>query len=42
MTASRIKILLVDDDPAILNVLQDLMAIFGHDHVSATSGDDAN
>jgi len=41
MTDTRIKILLVDDDPAILSVLQDLMSIFGHDYISATSGTDA-
>jgi two-component system cell cycle response regulator len=41
MTIPRIKILLVDDDPEILSVLRDLMAIFGHDFVSATTGDDA-
>ena len=41
MTDTRIKILLVDDDPAILSVLQDLMSIFGHDYISATSASDA-
>jgi len=38
MTKSNIKILLVDDDPAILEILADLMAIFGHEYVTANDG----
>jgi len=34
----RMKILLVDDDQSILEILADLMAIFGHEHVTATNG----
>ena len=41
MTAPRMKILLVDDDPSILEILTDLMAIFGHDHVTARDGVEA-
>ncbi len=41
MTEPRLKILLVDDDPAILAILADLMAIFGHDYVTAKDGNEA-
>ncbi len=41
MTVPRMKILLVDDDPSILEVLTDLMAIFGHDYVTARDGVEA-
>jgi diguanylate cyclase (GGDEF)-like protein len=35
------KVLLVDDDPAILEILADMMAIFGHDYVTAMNGNEA-
>jgi len=35
------KILLVDDDQSILEILADLMAIFGHDYVTAKDGVEA-
>jgi diguanylate cyclase (GGDEF)-like protein len=35
------KVLLVDDDPAILEILADMMAIFGHDYVTAMNGAEA-
>ncbi|UCD66223.1 MAG: diguanylate cyclase, partial [Deltaproteobacteria bacterium] len=38
MTDSDLKILLVDDDPSILEILADLMAIFGHDYETAKDG----
>jgi len=38
MTKTRMKILLVDDNPGILEILADLMAIFGHDYVTASNG----
>lgn len=41
MTEPRIKILLVDDDQSILEILTDLMAIFGHDYVTAQNGMEA-
>ena len=41
MTEPRIKILLVDDDQSILEILADLMAIFGHDYVKAHNGVEA-
>jgi two-component system cell cycle response regulator len=41
MTTIRMKILLVDDDPSILEILTDLMAIFGHDYVTASDGVEA-
>jgi len=41
MTEPRIKILLVDDDQSILEILADLMAIFGHDYVTAQNGVEA-
>ena len=41
MSETRMKILLVDDDPAILEILADLMAIFGHEFVTAKDGVDA-
>ena len=41
MTEPRIKILLVDDDQSILEILTDLMAIFGHDYVTAQNGVEA-
>jgi diguanylate cyclase (GGDEF)-like protein len=34
------KILLVDDDPSILSILADLMAIFGHEYETATDGNE--
>ena len=36
-----LKILLVDDDESILEVLSDLMRIFGHDYETARSGTEA-
>jgi len=41
MTEPRMTILLVDDDPSILEILTDLMAIFGHDYVTARNGVEA-
>jgi len=41
MTDRRMKVLLVDDDPAILEILADMMAIFGHDYVTAMNGAEA-
>ena len=41
MTEPRMSILLVDDDPSILEILTDLMAIFGHDYVTAKDGVEA-
>ena len=41
MSEPHMKILLVDDDPAILEVLADLMAIFGHEYVTARDGIEA-
>lgn len=41
MTEPRMTILLVDDDPSILEVLADLMTIFGHDYVTARDGVEA-
>lgn len=38
MTKSKMKILLVDDDPAILEILADLMSIFGHEYATANDG----
>jgi len=38
MTDPSPKILLVDDDPAILSILSDLMTIFGHEHATAGNG----
>jgi two-component system cell cycle response regulator len=38
MTNPNMKILLVDDDPSILEILADLMAIFGHEYVIAKDG----
>ena len=38
MTDSNMKILLVDDDPSILEILADLMAIFGHEYKTAKDG----
>lgn len=35
---TRMKILLVDDDASILDILADLMAIFGHEYETATNG----
>ena len=41
MTNRRMKILLVDDDPSILEILTDLMALFGHDYDTANDGIEA-
>ena len=41
MTDRRMKVLLVDDDPSILEILRDMMAIFGHDSVTANDGVEA-
>ena len=41
MTDHRMKILLVDDDPSIIAILGDLMALFGHDYVTARDGVEA-
>ncbi|KPK34508.1 MAG: hypothetical protein AMK70_07275 [Nitrospira bacterium SG8_35_1] len=41
MTKAGIKILLVDDDPSILEILSDLMAIFGYEYDTAQNGHEA-
>jgi diguanylate cyclase (GGDEF)-like protein len=41
MTEAGIRILLVDDDPSILEILSDLMAIFGHEYDIAQNGHEA-
>ena len=41
MTEAGIKILLVDDDPSILEILTDLMAIFGYEYDTAQNGHEA-
>ena len=41
MTNPSIKILLVDDDVSILEILSDLMPIFGYDYDTARSGEEA-
>jgi len=41
MTKPRLKILLVDDDTSILELLADLIAIFGHDYDTAKDGVEA-
>jgi two-component system cell cycle response regulator len=41
MSNPSTKILLVDDDPAILAVLSDLMTIYGHEHATARNGIEA-
>ena len=41
MNEPPMSILLVDDDPSILEILTDLMAIFGHDYVTARDGVEA-
>ena len=41
MINSSMKILLVDDDPAILEILADLMAIFGNEYETAQNGIEA-
>ena len=41
MTEAGIKILLVDDDPSILEILSDLMAIFGYEYDTAQNGHEA-
>ncbi len=41
MSEPRKRILLVDDDQSILEILSDMMAIFGHDYETATDGVDA-
>ncbi|MBW2465808.1 MAG: diguanylate cyclase [Deltaproteobacteria bacterium] len=41
MSDSRLKILLVDDDQSILDILADLMPIFGHDFDKAVNGEEA-
>jgi len=38
MTKPGMKILLVDDDPSILEILTDLMTIFGHEFATANDG----
>jgi len=40
-TSLKMKILLVDDDPSILEILADLMAIFGHEYTTARDGVEA-
>lgn len=40
MPTPNMKILLVDDDPSILNILAELMAIFGHEYETATDGNE--
>ena len=42
MNSSDLKILLVDDDPSILEILADLMAIFGHEYETAKDGLEAS
>ena len=41
MTEPRMKILLVDDEPSVLEILADLMAIFGHEYATARNGNEA-
>jgi diguanylate cyclase (GGDEF)-like protein len=41
MTEAGIRILLVDDDPSILEILSDLMAIFGYEYDIAQNGHEA-
>ena len=41
MTQPRMKILLVDDDKSILEILADLITIFGHDYETAKDGTEA-
>ncbi|MFC1837823.1 diguanylate cyclase [Thermodesulfobacteriota bacterium] len=41
MTEPRKKILIVDDDQSILEILSDMMAIFGHDYMTARDGVEA-
>ena len=41
MTLPRLKILLVDDDTSVLEVLADMIAIFGHDFNTAKDGIEA-
>ena len=41
MTEPRMKILLVDDESPVLEILADLMAIFGHDYATAQNGNEA-
>ena len=41
MTEPRKKILLVDDDQSIIDILSDMIAIFGHDYVTARDGVEA-
>ncbi|KPJ99019.1 MAG: hypothetical protein AMJ60_06345 [Desulfobacterales bacterium SG8_35] len=41
MTEAPMRILLVDDDPSILEILSDMMAIFGYEHDTAQNGHEA-
>ncbi len=41
MTIPSVKILLVDDDPAVLKILSGMMGIFGHEHEVANNGSEA-
>jgi diguanylate cyclase (GGDEF)-like protein len=41
MINGDLKILLVDDDPAILDILGDLIAVFGHEYDTAQDGQEA-
>jgi PleD family two-component response regulator len=41
MTIPSLKILLVDDDPAVLKILSGMMGIFGHEHEVANNGSEA-
>jgi len=41
MSESTIKILLVDDDPAVLTILADMMSVFGYEHATAGNGYEA-
>jgi diguanylate cyclase (GGDEF)-like protein len=41
MSDSRKKVLIVDDDQSIIEILTDMMAIFGHEYVTARDGVEA-
>lgn len=41
MSDSRKKVLIVDDDQSIIEILSDMMAIFGHEYVTARDGVEA-
>lgn len=41
MSDSRKKVMIVDDDQSIIEILSDMMAIFGHEYVTARDGVEA-